>query len=117
MASGYSSCGWSQPWKPRPFPSGGGEHGKQDGNGRYTSTGACEPLSQTLRPREHGVRFRPRACSGSRPEDQEHDMAERVTSDAPAWEKSGNVTWVQCPKCRGWLPVDPKLAASDAIKM
>jgi hypothetical protein len=44
-------------------------------------------------------------------------MAERVTSDAPAWEKSGNVTWVQCPKCRGWLPVDPKLAASDAIKM
>jgi hypothetical protein len=44
-------------------------------------------------------------------------MAERVTSNVPAWEKSGNITWVQCPKCTGWLPVDPELAVSDSIKM
>ena len=44
-------------------------------------------------------------------------MAERITSNIPAWEKSGNITWVQCPKCPEWLPVDPEFGVSDAIKM
>ena len=43
-------------------------------------------------------------------------MAERITSPVPHWEKSGNVTWVECPSCRGWLPVDPKLVAMQAFK-
>jgi hypothetical protein len=44
-------------------------------------------------------------------------MAERMTSDVPHWEKSGNVTWVECPACSGWLPVDPKLVAMTTVKM
>ena len=44
-------------------------------------------------------------------------MASRVSPSVPSWEKSGNVTWVACPTCKGWLPVDPKLVASDTIKM
>jgi hypothetical protein len=44
-------------------------------------------------------------------------MAERIDQRLPPWEKSGNVTWVECPACHGWLPVDPKLAVSTAIKL
>ena len=44
-------------------------------------------------------------------------MAERLAVTLPAWEKSGNITWVQCAKCSGWLPVDPELAVSETIKM
>ena len=44
-------------------------------------------------------------------------MAERLAESIPHWEKSGNVTWVECPSCHGWVPVDPKLALSKTIKM
>jgi len=44
-------------------------------------------------------------------------MAERIVPQGPHWEKSGNVTWVECPSCHGWVPVDPKLVASTTIKM
>jgi hypothetical protein len=44
-------------------------------------------------------------------------MADRVGSSVPDWEKSGNVTWVECSGCHGWVPVDPKLVAAGTIKM
>jgi hypothetical protein len=44
-------------------------------------------------------------------------MAERLVSTIPSGEKSGNVTWVECPGCHGWIPVDPKLIASSGVKL
>lgn len=41
-------------------------------------------------------------------------MAERMIPTVPSWEKSGNVTWVECPGCHSWLPVDPKMIAGSA---
>jgi hypothetical protein len=35
----------------------------------------------------------------------------------PAWEKQGNVTWVSCPDCKGWWPVDPQLIERGDIDL
>jgi hypothetical protein len=43
-------------------------------------------------------------------------MANRV-EPVPTWEKSGNVSWVECQHCNGWVPVDPKLIATPEIQM
>jgi hypothetical protein len=40
-----------------------------------------------------------------------------MNTPIPHWEKSGNVTWVACPSCRGWFPVADELVELSTIQL
>jgi len=34
-----------------------------------------------------------------------------------SWEKTGNTSWTQCPKCSGWFHVGPAILNRPEVKM
>lgn len=41
----------------------------------------------------------------------------RAPAAAPAWEKSGNTSWVNCPRCPAWFHVGEALLRAGDIAL